>query len=126
MRTTTYVATAERAGKSWHIEVPVIARVTQGRWASEVEPMARDLIAQHLDVPTENVAVDIEWKLPGDTSEHVARSRMLRDEAAAANAESAAEARRAAHSLHEAGLGSTEIGTVLGVSRQRAHQLITS
>lgn len=122
---TTYVATAERAGKSWHIEVPAIDRVTQGRWASEVEVMARDLIASHLDVPIEDVAVDIEWKLPGDASSHVARAAELRAEAAAANAASAHESRLAARALHGSGLGSTEIGTVLGVSRQRAHQLIS-
>lgn len=123
---TSYIATAERSGKFWHIEVPVIDAVTQGRWASEVEPMAREVIALQLDVSIEDVDVAIEWKLPGDASEHLNRSVELREEAVAANAASAHEARLAARSLHEAGLGSTEIGAVLGVSRQRAHQLVSA
>lgn len=123
---TTYAVTAERSGKFWHIEVPAIDSVTQGRWASEVKLMAKELIGLHLDIPSEDITVDIEWKLPGEAGEHLARSVQLRNDAVAANAESAAEARRAAQSLRKAGLGSTEIGAVLGVSRQRAYQLISS
>ncbi len=121
---TTYKVTAERDGRVWFIDVPVINRSTQARWASEVGMMARDLIATMTGL--DDFEVSIEWKLPADAAAHLEESHRLRDEAARANARSAEQARLAARALHDAGLGSTEVGAVLGVSRQRAHQLISA
>lgn len=123
---TVYRAKAERSGRFWHIEVPEIDRVTQARYASEVASMARELITLHLDLAMADVDVDVEWLLPGAAGEHLARSAQLREQAAKANSASAREARQAARVLHDAGFGSTEIGTVMGVSRQRAFQFISS
>lgn len=123
---TTYEATAERDGRGWHVWVPAISRSTSARWASEVQEMAKDLISAMTDLSVDAIEVAVEWKLPGAARGHVARSVKLREQAAKANAESAQEARLAARALHDAGLGSTEVGAVLGVSRQRAHQLISS
>lgn len=123
---TSYQVTAERDGRGWHVRVPAIKRSTSARWASEVEEVARDLISAMTDLDMDAIQVTVEWKLPSTVAAHVARSARLRERAAKANAESAHEARLAARALHDAGLGSTEIGTVLGVSRQRAHQLISS
>jgi hypothetical protein len=121
----TYTATAERDGHSWHVRVPAISRSTSARWASEVQEMAKDLISAMTDLDMSAIDVEVKWKLPADALDHWTRSSALRNTAAEANAESAREARLAARALHDAGLGSTEVGTVLGVSRQRAHQLIS-
>ncbi len=87
--------------------------------------MAKDLISAMTDLDMSAIDVEVKWKLPADALDHWTRSSALRNTAAEANAESAREARLAARALHDAGLGSTEVGTVLGVSRQRAHQLIS-
>lgn len=121
-----YQAVAERDGRGWHVRVPAVRRSTSARWASEVEEMAKDLISAMTDLDVDAIEVTVGWKLPGLAAGHVARSAELREQAAKANAERAHEARLAARALHAAGLGSTEVGTVLGVSRQRAHQLISS
>lgn len=123
---TGYQTTAERDGRSWQVWVPAISRSTSARWASEVEEMSRDLISAMTDLDMDAIQVTVEWKLPSTVAGHVACSASLRKRAAKANAESAHEARLAARALHDAGLGSTEIGTVLGVSRQRAHPLMSS
>jgi hypothetical protein len=56
---------------------------------------------------------------------HVRTAARLREEAHRANREAAAESRAAARVLREAGLSVRDVGTVLGVSHQRAHQLLT-
>lgn len=123
---TTYNVVVQRDGRFWFIDVPLINRSTQARWASEVEPMARDLIATMTDLDMDQVDIDVEWVLPGDAERHLERAKELRLTAAGANAQAADESRLAARALHDLGLGSTEIGVVLGVSRQRAHQLVTA
>lgn len=122
----TYTVTAERAGTAWHVRVPELNRLTQARWASEVEGMARDLIEAMTDADQDSFDTVVMWQLPENAERHLERSRELAKAAAAAQEEGAAEYRLAAKALHDEGLGSTEIGRVLGVSRQRANQLISS
>ena len=59
MSTTTYIATAVREGRWWEIQVPQVGGHTQARRLSEIEPMARELIAVTLDVPLSAVAVEV-------------------------------------------------------------------
>ncbi len=53
-------------------------------------------------------------------------SDALRADEARARAEAAQEVRQAAKTLHETGIPLRDVGTVLGVSHQRAHQLVKS
>ena len=55
----TYRAEVYREGKWWMISVPEIDQMTQTQSTDSVEYMARDLIAVTLDVPIEDVAVEI-------------------------------------------------------------------
>ncbi len=124
--TTRYHVTAERDGAFWYINVPDVQRSTQARRASQVEATARDLIAIMTDRDPSTIAVDIAWHIDPAIEVHLERSRELRATAARANTDAAEEARTAARALAASGLGSTDIGTVLGVSKQRAHQLLHS
>ncbi|MBN9610044.1 MAG: hypothetical protein BGO26_04680 [Actinobacteria bacterium 69-20] len=119
-----YRVAVRRDGKYWFIDVPEVQRATQARRASDVEGMARDLIAVMTNQDAAAVAVDIAWHLEPAVEAHLERSRDLRAEAQRANSESAEEARLAARALRATGLNSTDIGAVLGISRQRAHQLL--
>jgi len=56
-----YEALAAREGKWWMIAVPEIGGLTQARRRSEVELMARELIAITVDIPVDDVHVDVEF-----------------------------------------------------------------
>ncbi len=71
---------------------------------------------------TFSVAYDIE--LPATVREHLARAEQLRSQSAQAQAEAAAAVRAAARELHQGGLPLRDVGQLLGISHQRAHQLV--
>lgn len=123
---TTYTVTAERVGQYWLLQVPVAARSSQARWASEVRPMAVDLIAAATNLSSDEFEVEVEWVLPAEVQQHLELAEHYRGQEAEARVRAAREARAAAKALHATGLGASEVGAVMGVSRQRAHQLIAS
>ncbi len=118
-----YHATAHRDGQFWVIDVPDVG-VTQARTTAEAELMARDLISVMLEVPADTYAVTMHFIAPASVDAHLRRAEELRLTAAAAQSEAAAEVRRAAAELRAAGLGLRDIGKVMGVSYQRAGQLV--
>lgn len=86
--------------------------------------MARDLVAIMEDVPADSFAVKIRVTLPVEVQAELERSAELRELAARNQAEAAKLARRAARRLRDQGLPLRDVGAVLGVSFQRAKQLI--
>jgi hypothetical protein len=119
-----YRVDADRDGRFWHIHVPQVSRSTQARSLREIEPMARDLIAIMEDVEPTSFTVDISIRLPDDVTLELETAASLREKAASAQAEAARLSRNAAHRLHQLGLPVRDIGKVLGISYQRAHQLV--
>ncbi|MGL4176007.1 MAG: hypothetical protein ACRCSN_07995 [Dermatophilaceae bacterium] len=119
-----YTATAERDGRFWLVHVLEIDRYTQARTLREVETMARDLVAVMLDVDAGSIQVDVEIRLPEEAEQHLAQARQLRAKAADANSAAAQESRAAARSLARYGMPLRDIGAALGVSHQRAAQLL--
>jgi hypothetical protein len=120
----TYHADVERDGTVWRVRVPEVQRTTQARSLREVEPMARDLIAIMDDVPVDSFTVNVHITLPPEVAAELERSAALREEAARAQAQAAQLARHAARHLREHGLSLRDVGQALGVSFQRAKQLI--
>lgn len=120
-----YRATAEQVGKFWHIAVPEINRVTQARNLREADAMVTDLISIMTDVEPDTFEVEMELLLPPEALAHKEAAEVLRNEAATAQAQAAFESRRAALTLRENGYTLRDIGAALGVSYQRAHQLVT-
>lgn len=123
----TYQATAERDGKYWFVQVegPNFSHATQARNLREIESMAQDLVVTVLDIDIADFEVNVEIHLPEDVQQHLVNSAQARDEAKAANARAAAESRAAARSLAATGMSVRDIGQALGISYQRAHQLIS-
>jgi hypothetical protein len=121
---TTYRAEAERDGRFWRVRVPDIDRSTQARSLSEAEAMVRDLIAIMTDVPQNSFDVDMRILLPEDVQIELDQSQVLREQAKQSQAEAARLARDAAHRLHTLGLSLRDIGRALGVTFQRAKQLV--
>lgn len=120
----TYRAELERDGRFWRVRVPDIDRTTQARNLSEAEAMARDLIAIMADVPQNSFDVDMKIMLPEDVQLELDQSMALREQAKQSQAEAARLARDAAQRLHNLGLSLRDIGRALGVTFQRAKQLV--
>ncbi len=119
-----YQVTAELDGRFWLVRVPSIERTTQARNVGEIETMAKDLIEIMTD--TIDPVVHVTLVLPEKIEEHlknVAASRALEEQA---RQSAAAELRVVARELREQRLSLGDVGAVLGVSHQRAHQLINS
>jgi predicted RNase H-like HicB family nuclease len=125
--TTTYKAIAERSGKWWAVELPdVPGGFTQGRNLKEAAEMAREAVALLLDLPEEEIEIDLQPKLPKDTTTALAdfqTRRLQREEAEEAERTAQAAAARA---LTGAGLSVRDAGVVLGISHQRVAQLAPS
>lgn len=127
-----YTAIASRDGRWWLVRVPGLGNDpedglhTQARNLAEVEPMARDLIALWLDVRQDSFDVKVQVQLPRSVQRHLERSGKLRENAAIAQSAAAEEYRLAAAELKAAGMTVRDIGAALGISYQRAGQLLSS
>lgn len=120
-----YRATVTREGKWWMIAVAGIAGVTQARRLAEAETMAKSFIAITLDVPEDDVTVEVDVHLSAGIEAHMQRAKQLRDTAAQAQSDAAIEVRAAAAAMKAADMPLRDIGAALGVSYQRAHQLVS-
>lgn len=121
-----YTANVRRGDFVWLVEVPEVGRTTQARNLREVDAMARDLVAVMTGRDAADVAIAVHVELPHDVREHLRRSGELREESARSQSAAAAEVRAAARALRDAGLPVRDIGAALGVSYQRAHQLVST
>lgn len=123
---TSYTARVTREGAWWMIHVPVLDALTQARRLSEVEEMARSLVAVTLDVPADQIHVDVEIESAGKirVAHRLASLDADRRRAEQAQARFRTRQRTMAVDLAREGLTVRDIGSVLGVSFQRAQQLV--
>ena len=120
----TYDVTAELGNRFWLVRVAALERVTQARNIGEIEPMAKELI--ELMTGESNPAIHVTLVLPKRIQNHLDRVAELRATEEQSRQSAAVEARIAARLLRESHLTLSDVGAVLGVSHQRAHQLIKS
>lgn len=122
---TTYTVTAERGQRHWVlqcVEVPgAISEVTRLDQADVI----KEAIAWVADVPEDSIEIVLQPVLPEAARVHMTHAEELRRASAEANRRAAEEARAAALGLADAGLSVRDIGSVMGVSHQRAQQLVT-
>lgn len=135
----TYRVNVTRDGRWWMVDVPELAgfayqgggvntsTLTQARRLSEVEDMAMDFISCVTDADRSQIAVDVTVKIDGidvtSAARQVFEERRLAEEHAAA---AAAQGKQLARDLAAHGVAVRDVGEVLGVSFQRAQQLITT
>lgn len=122
--TTTYTALASRGERYWLIHVPEIDHYTQAKNLSEAEAMAIDLIASVLKKPSKSIAIELDIALPKKAVRHLAAAQKKAEQAGLMQNEAALERRAAARVLRDSGLTYTDIGIALGISYQRARQLV--
>ncbi len=122
-----YRAEVTREDRWWLVTVEGIG-VTQARRIAEAELMARELIAVTLDIPLGDVAVDVHVISAGPVHEVDRRAsaiRAARTQAEALDREASEESEELARELLAQDVPLRDIGAILGVSHQRAHQLVS-
>ncbi|MBF0721664.1 HicB family toxin-antitoxin system [Sanguibacter inulinus] len=121
------IANVSRDGRWWMVEVPGIG-LTQARRLAEVESMARGLVAVVRDVSEDDVQVTVHYQ-PVDGVDVAAELEAIEDArrlAAEYEQRVRQQTRALALALAERHVPQRDIGAVLGVSGQRAHQLLSA
>ena len=118
-----YTVIAKPVGRYWALEVPEVNRVTQARHAREITDMARDLI--EIMTGEADPSLHIRYEVSDKLGAHLDALAVARREEATARQRAARELRAAARVLYDdEHLSLADTGAVLGVSYQRASQLI--
>ncbi|MFD4180347.1 HicB family toxin-antitoxin system [Rhodococcus sp. NPDC058514] len=125
---TTYRVEVTREGKWWMVSIPELDGLTQARRLAESDRMAREYIAVTTGVPLDEVSVEVEVNVGRvrDAGMRAAEIRRERDHAAELEARALAESKRLAHELAAENVPVRDIGEILGVTFQRASQLVNS
>lgn len=118
-------AHATRSEGWWAVEVPEIdGLVTQARRLDQIPDVVRDA-AELLDgIAPDTLEVDVVANVPHREAADLARE--LTERARRTQEDASKAMRRAAKSLSEDGLTVRDIGSVLGVSFQRAQKLLSA
>lgn len=126
MTTRHYEVTVTRDGRWWMVAIPELDGLTQARRLSEAGLMAREWIALTLGMPIDQVEVTVTVERVGDVdvARRLTTIRTQREQAAEMEQDAAAQAVSLAKALADQDVPVRDIGAVLGVSFQRAHQLI--
>lgn len=124
MSTSTWHVTAEPVGRLWHIEVDGLEGATQAKRSAEIDGIVRDFISEMTGEKASRISVNISVKLPKDVTKALNDAEQLRAEAEQARKAAAMKVSTAAKLLKEDGFTVRDIGLALGVSFQRAQQLI--
>ncbi|WP_458681936.1 HicB family toxin-antitoxin system [Prescottella equi] len=122
-----YRVEVTREGKWWMVAIPEIDGLTQARRLEEVELMAREYIAVDTGVKLDEVSADVDIKVDDiDAGTRAERIRTERRQAAELESRALAESKELAHDLAAHNVPVRDIGEILGVSFQRASQLVNS
>lgn len=131
----TYTVDACYDGKWWVFDIPSLSTAVNGRQivargqsrtAAEVATEARGLIAMWTDIDESAVQVNVGFSMPDEIREAVERASTREKDARSAEKEAAQARRFAARALVTGqGLTQSDAATMLGISRQRVHQLIS-
>lgn len=121
----TYTVTAERVGKWWALEcAEVPGALSQVSRLDQVEAAMREAISFVADVDPATITVRLSTPAYEVVKHHLDEAVALRDEAARAQQDAKKHLKEAAIELHGADLSVRDIGFVMGVSYQRAHQIL--
>lgn len=116
--------TAERGTNWWVLESTEAGSVSQCKRLNQAADEMREAIAHQLDIPEDSFVIDVVPILPDTYRAEAEAADQSRRVAQDANTAAAAHSRAAARALADAGLSVRDIGTVMGISHQRAAQLL--
>lgn len=123
---TGYDVTARRWALGWELHIDGVG-VTQARSLATADKMAREYIALTLDLGDDtDIGVRITPELDASLAAETRAAHEASRRAEQARDEAARRARAVVHDLKSAGLSSSDVAIVLGVSTQRVSQLVKS
>jgi glycine cleavage system aminomethyltransferase T len=123
---TTYTASITRGGRWWMIHVPEVDGLTQARHLADAERMARELVAVSLGVGVDDVTIATRVVVEGeDVGAAVDEVRQIREAVEQLQALAAQRSAELARRLNARGVPLRDVAAALGVSYQRAHQLVS-
>ena len=117
--------TAERSGRWWVLESAEAGAVSQCRALSQADGEMREAIAYQLGLPEDSFDICLEIVLPPQYDLAIEESRILHAESEQIARQAVDARRRAAKELQRLHMSVRDIGEVMGVSYQRAHQLVS-
>lgn len=123
-----YTARFERGDDGWWVvsidELPGCH--TQARTLEQGRARIREALSLHIGDAARDVELEVKPSLPAPARHAVARARRDRARAEAAELAAAEATERAVAALLELGLSTRDAGTLLGLTRQRVHQLASA
>ncbi|MDN5748184.1 MAG: hypothetical protein L0H64_06710 [Pseudonocardia sp.] len=125
-RTYTVTATWDDTGW-WVVTVPhVPGAITQVRRLDQVVADAAEVIEIQTGEQVDPATLDVVPVLDDEAGQVAADARTQRRRADEVTREAAETTRRAVRLLHERGFTVRDIGRLVGITHQRAHQLVTT
>lgn len=123
---THYTATAHRCGEWWMVQCDQLpGALSQVRSLAKASDVHREAIAFVSGEPVDQIEVEVHAELPPDLAAELAAAERLA-EAARNDLDTASRKRReVARQLARQGVTVRDIGTLFGVSHQRAQQLLS-
>lgn len=119
-------ANAYKEGKWWMVSIPEIDGLTQAKTIAQIPEQATDLAAIILDVPADQVAVNISYKLPEEAAAADQSWKAAQAQLADAKAKVDATLAELARTLKAQGYTLKDIGALTGYTFQRVSQIINS
>ncbi|MGV9745461.1 HicB family toxin-antitoxin system [Rhodococcus zopfii] len=124
----TYRVDVTREGKWWMVAIPELDDLTQARRLGEAELMAREVIALRTGAALDDIEVDMHIDVDdiSDAGARAEKIRAERREAERLEQQALAESKALARELADQNIPVRDIGELLGVTFQRASQLVNS
>lgn len=120
----TLEATAYKEGKWWMVSIPEIDGLTQCKTIEKIPEQAADLASVILDVPADQVAVNVAYTLPEDAKAANESWHQAQGQLAAAKANVDARLADLARTLKGQGYTLKDIGAITGYTFQRIAQIL--
>ena len=124
----TYRVDVTREGKWWMVAIPELDDLTQARRIGEAELMAREVIALRTGAALDDIEVDMHIDVDdiSDAGARAEKIRAERREAERLEQQALTESKALARELADRNVPVRDIGELLGVTFQRASQLVNS
>lgn len=119
-----YTATCRREGQWWVVHVPEIDRTSQAGRLSQVEEVARSLVATYTQDDPATAQVTVDLRVPDGLVEVLAAAASAREDGDQISLDALALRRGLARRLNTEGFAVRDIAALIGVSYGGAQQLL--
>jgi hypothetical protein len=115
-----------RDGKWWMADIAKLDLLTQARRLADIEHAAREAITVTLDVDSRDCEIEIRMRPISEIDVDTMRAeiRRVHEAASVLEREATVKSMELTQRLAQAGVPLRDIGTIIGFSHQRAHQLL--